>query len=80
MPLTTRKKAFKKAGAVMEEELPETTYGRVMGNFSKRDMEELFMLIKGREERMQVMTDAIENNIPLPVLIQRLKEQKRNLR
>jgi len=80
MPLTTRKKAFKKAGAVMEEELPETTYGRVMGNFSKRDMEELFGLIKGREERMQVMTDAIENNIPLPVLIQRLKEQKRNLR
>ena len=78
--MTTRKKAFKKAGAVMEEELPETTYGRVMGNFSKRDMEELFRLIKGREERMQVMTDAIENNIPLPVLIQRLKEQKRNLR
>lgn len=80
MPITTRKRTFKKAGASIEEELPETKYGRVMGNFSKKDMEALFRLIKGRGERMQVLTYAIENNLTLPVLIRRLKEQKRNLR
>jgi len=80
MPLTTRKKTFKKAGASIEEELPETKYGRVMGNFSKKDMEALFRIIKGRGERMQVLTYAIENNLSLPMLIRKLKEQKRNLR
>ena len=80
MPLTTRKKTFKKAGASIEEELPETRYGKIMGNFSKKDMEALFRIIKGRGERMQVMTYAIENNMTLPHLIRRLKEQKGRLR
>jgi hypothetical protein len=80
MPLTTRKKTFKKAGASIEEELPETRYGKIMGNFSKKDMEALFRIIKGRGERMQVMTYAIENNLTLPHLIRRLKEQKGRLR
>jgi len=78
--LTTRKKTFKKAGASIEEELPETRYGKIMGNFSKKDMEALFRIIKGRGERMQVMTYAIENNLTLPHLIRRLKEQKGRLR
>jgi len=80
MPITTRKKTFKKAGASIEEELPETKYGRVMGNFNKKDMEALFRIIKGRGERMQVLTYAIENNLSLPMLIRKLKEQKRRLR
>ena len=80
MPLTTRKKTFKKAGASIEEELPETRYGKIMGNFSKKDMEALFKIIKGKGERMQVMTYAIENNMTLPHLIRRLKEQKGRLR
>ena len=78
--MTTRKKTFKKAGASIEEELPETRYGKIMGNFSKKDMEALFRIIKGRGERMQVMTYAIENNLTLPHLIRRLKEQKGRLR
>ena len=79
MPITTRKRTFKKAGASIEEELPETKYGRIMGNFSKKDMEALFRIIKGKEERIQVMTYAIENNLKLPILIRRLREQKRRL-
>ena len=60
--------------------MPETRYGKIMGNFSKKDMEALFRIIKGRGERMQVMTYAIENNLTLPHLIRRLKEQKGRLR
>jgi len=80
MTITTRKRTFKKAGASIEEELPETRYGKIMGNFSKKDMEALFKIIKGKGERMQVLTYAIENNLTLPMLIRKLKEQKRRLR
>ena len=80
MPITTRKRTFKKAGASIEEELAETKYGRIMGKFSNKDMEALFKIIKGKGERMQVMTYAIENNLTLPHLIRRLKEQKGKLR
>ena len=77
MPMTTRKRTFKKAGASIEEELPETKYGRIMGNFSKKDMEALFRIINGREERMKLMTYAIENNLSLSVLIRRYKEERK---
>ena len=80
MPLTTRKKTFKKAGASIEEELPETRYGKIAGNFSKKDMEALFRIIKGSEERIQVMKHVVDNNLELSVFIRRLKEQKGRLR
>lgn len=77
MAVTTRKRTFKKAGASIEEELSETEYGRIMGNFSKKDMEALFRIVKGREERMKLMTYAIENNLSLSLLIRRYKEERK---
>jgi dephospho-CoA kinase len=76
MPLTTRKRTFKKAGATIEEELSETRYGKIRG-FSKKDMEALFRIVKGSEERMKLMNYAIENNLSLSVLIRRFKEERK---
>jgi len=76
MPLTTRKKTFKKAGASIEEELSETRYGRVRG-FSKNEMEALFRIVKGSEERKALMDYAKENNLSISVLIRRYKEERK---
>ena len=80
MPLTTRKKTFKKAGASIEEELPETRYGKVIGKFKPEDLKALFTLVKGRAARIEAMDYAIEHKIPLNMLVRKLREDKRRLR
>ena len=79
MPLTTRKKTFKKAGASIEEELFETRYGKKIGKFKPEDLKKLFMLINGRAARIEAMDYAIKNNIPLDMYVKRLKREKSKL-
>ncbi len=76
MAVTTRKKTFKKAGASIEEELSETKHGKIKG-FSKNEMEALFRIVKGSEERKALMDYAKENNLSISVLIRRYKEERK---
>ena len=72
----SKKRTFKKAGASIEEELPETRYGKVRG-FSKKDMGALFRIVKGSEERKALMNYAKKNNLSISMLIRRYKEERK---
>ena len=78
----SKKRTFKKAGASIEEELPETRYAKVMLKVKPEEMnalKELFMLIQGRAARIEAMDHVIEHKIPLKNLVKKLKEDKRKL-
>lgn len=76
----SKKRTYKKKGAVYEEELAETRYGKVIGKFKPEDLKGLFALIKGRAARIEAMDYAIEHKIPLNMLVRKLRENKRKLR
>jgi hypothetical protein len=76
----SKKRTYKKKGAVYEEELFETRYGKGIGKFKPEDLKALFTLVKGRAARIEAMDYVIEHKISLNMLVRKLREDKRKLR
>jgi hypothetical protein len=83
MVALSKKKTFKKAGASIEEELPETRYAKSYLKVKPEEMKDLralFTLIQGRAARIEAINFIIEHKITLKRLVRKLREDKSRLK
>jgi hypothetical protein len=59
----------------MTEELKETAFGRGLG-YPEEAVKELFELVKDPHDRVEIITRAHKNNVPLSIINRNLRKRK----